>query len=591
MSSSNAECSTKPKGSGSKDQGGPGRTTVQHQQLPPRPKLVPTYPSAEARIQPSCNTDDGEATFLPFDLSGLPAATSQEAQDDEQWTSAITAPAYAPLKSWSSVMQSLIRHPERNSSNILRADIVSETTTSDQRPSASEGRAGWEKQWTIRRSLLPRRPNLDWSMLQDCSLFYRYRGAAGKVKQEEHQDEEGEAEVVEAVVVYTPLIGDLDHPKMNITEKGSTGESSPPHIGHPPPTESYIPFYHPNVRALAFHFQPLPPRSSSSAQLDPTYGRLSISLIPFSPSTFPPTHRLSRVALSLLTTLHMHTWGHLHSYRKRVHHDTLIPRSLYQDLYLSLKTKHASALIRNWKEATDPSKHVFEEMGIAAFLIGLWTQQYGGGEEDWRGKVKFVDVGCGNGLLTYILTKEGFRGVGLDMRARKSWAGFSKDGAKLREWIFNPASLLHSNDDDDEWKGAWLIGNHADQLTPWIPLLATHHCAQGFINLPCCYYDLDGTRDFPLLLKGEPGETLSRNEQYLAYISKLHQESGWQVELDPLRIPSTKNWCFVGRHKQSTPLDDADLRNKLIQTIERASLGAWSFSTTTHDSAATQSSC
>ncbi|GAC99432.1 hypothetical protein PHSY_007033 [Pseudozyma hubeiensis SY62] len=594
MSSSNAECSTKPKGAegAKKEQGGPRRTTVQHQQLPPRPKLVPSYPSAEARIQPSCDTDDGDATFLPFELSGLPAVTSQEVRGDEQWTSVITAPAYAPLESWSNVMQSLIRHPERNSSNILRADIVSETTAKDRLPNFAEGVAVWEKQWTIRRSLLPRRPNLDWSMLQDCSLFYRYRGVAREVKQEDHQDEEDEGKVVEAVVVYTPLIGDMDHPKMNITEDASTCASSPPRIGHPPPYESYIPFYHPKVRALAFHFHAPPsPPSSFSAHLDPTYGRLSISLIPFSPSaaTFPPMHRLSRVALSLLTTLHMHTWGHLHSYRKRVHHDTLIPRSLYQDLYLSLKTKHASALIRNWKEATDPSKHVFEEMGIAAFLIGLWTQQYGG-EEDWRGKVKFVDVGCGNGLLTYILMKEGFRGVGLDMRARKSWAGYTADGAKLREWNFNPATLLHNNDDDDEWNGAWLIGNHADQLTPWIPLLANHHRAQGFINLPCCYYDLDGTRDFPLLLKGEPGETLSRNEQYLAYVSKLHQESGWTVELDPLRIPSTKNWCFVGRHRQPNSPDDAHLKNTLAQTIERASLGAWSLSTTTHDPAPTRSS-
>lgn len=36
-------------------------------------------------------------------------------------------------------------------------------------------------------------------------------------------------------------------------------------------------------------------------------------------------------------------------------------------------------------------------------------------------KQKFVDLGCGNGLLVHILNSEGHLGVGLDMRKRKIW--------------------------------------------------------------------------------------------------------------------------------------------------------------------------
>ena len=36
----------------------------------------------------------------------------------------------------------------------------------------------------------------------------------------------------------------------------------------------------------------------------------------------------------------------------------------------------------------------------------------------------FVDLGCGNGLLVYILTSEGHNGLGIDVRARKIWKDY-----------------------------------------------------------------------------------------------------------------------------------------------------------------------
>ena len=48
----------------------------------------------------------------------------------------------------------------------------------------------------------------------------------------------------------------------------------------------------------------------------------------------------------------------------------------------------------------------------------------------------FVDLGCGNGLLVYLLTKEGIpNGVGLDIRKRKIWNFFREQGTDLRYGI------------------------------------------------------------------------------------------------------------------------------------------------------------
>ena len=39
--------------------------------------------------------------------------------------------------------------------------------------------------------------------------------------------------------------------------------------------------------------------------------------------------------------------------------------------------------------------------------------------DDYR--QSFYDIGCGNGLLVYLLSSEGYPGKGIDIRARKIW--------------------------------------------------------------------------------------------------------------------------------------------------------------------------
>ncbi|PWY97550.1 DUF1613-domain-containing protein [Testicularia cyperi] len=593
------------------------RTSAPHQQLPPRPKLALDFPSSAAI---------SHADF-PRALAGLPIDDEAESTtSSHRWISIVSAPAHAPLQSWLRVMNRLIRHPERSSSNILRADVLGdqpELALSTDGASHVQGQS-WKRVHSVRRRILPRRPNLDWPMEQDCSLYIRsaksqhlspcYNGA----KSDDHQDttstddQDGfrlpldASDVEEAVVVYTPLIGVLEHPKMDV---GATEETAKLNgIGTSPPSEAFIPFYHPKVRALAFHYRPQvsvcptsPAAGSAPADSNDRVeitvrGTLSISTIPFDPrpDAFGPTHKLARIGQSLLTTIHMHTWGDLHSYQKRVHHDRVVPRERFQDLYLLLKSRYTSQLIAGWAESTDPAKHVFEDLGIAAFLIALWENLYrepsnhtkdgeleGGQDEKhqtWRRKVKFVDVGCGNGLLVHILAREGFKGVGLDLRQRKSWAAYATH-ADLREWTFTPASLAspdslsHDYQDASLWTGAFLIGNHADELTPWIPVLATYWDAAGFINIPCCYYALEGGKNFPLLLKSNDGKEVSRNEQYLHYVADLTNRFGWNVELEALRIPSTKNWCFVGRARSRTSSDASSADSDALKELVNQTLG------------------
>jgi len=67
------------------------------------------------------------------------------------------------------------------------------------------------------------------------------------------------------------------------------------------------------------------------------------------------------------------------NYKKRVIHDCLVPREIYQDLYLIMRERHKH-LVDTWKEVTDPLKHVFEvntfvvmHLMIFDAILGHWN--------------------------------------------------------------------------------------------------------------------------------------------------------------------------------------------------------------------------
>lgn len=97
----------------------------------------------------------------------------------------------------------------------------------------------------------------------------------------------------------------------------------------------------------------------------------------------------------------------------------LVSVEKYTSLYNRLKEKYGTRMVKVWPENTDPAKFVYEDVAIATYLLLLWEKERL--EKGTRELQSFVDLGCGNGLLVYILTSEGHRGTGIDLRRRKIW--------------------------------------------------------------------------------------------------------------------------------------------------------------------------
>ena len=58
-----------------------------------------------------------------------------------------------------------------------------------------------------------------------------------------------------------------------------------------------------------------------------------------------------------------------------------------------------------------------------------------------------------------------YPGIGFDIRRRKVWDIYGQS-VELKEATITPNDLHLIKDCD------WLLGNHSDELTPWIPVMA-----------------------------------------------------------------------------------------------------------------------
>eukprot|EP00056_Hartaetosiga_gracilis_P020310 m.18715 g.18715 ORF g.18715 m.18715 type:complete len:682 (+) comp8351_c0_seq4:46-2091(+) len=203
----------------------------------------------------------------------------------------------------------------------------------------------------------------------------------------------------------------------------------------------------------------------------------------------------------------------------------------FAEKYQQIKDRYAHNLIKNWPESTDPLKFVYEELAIAAYLCLVFESTPPSCDTFTR---KFLDLGCGNGLLTYVLTHEGYNGYGVDVRSRKIWKWFGTD-VDLREHTVTPNTGEKYEDCE------WLIGNHSDELTPWLPIMCTRTSPhQRMWVLPCCPFELGGHKH-----KTRPMFS-SQYDSYLHHIKDICTDCGLAVVSDVLRIPSTKRICFTG---------------------------------------------
>ena len=171
---------------------------------------------------------------------------------------------------------------------------------------------------------------------------------------------------------------------------------------------------------------------------------------------------------------------------------------------------------------------------------------------------------CGNGLLTHILVAEGYEGYGIDLRSRVSWSHYPESTqAHLHVHALDPTSDgdVASNSTTYFRPGVFVIGNHADELTPWVPVLSTLHDASGYLSIPCCSWAFDAkferssTSPYPVpdaddfvdkLNLGGDGSNSSSYSMYRIWLGSLSLHCGWEVESETLRIPSTRNWAIIG---------------------------------------------
>jgi hypothetical protein len=234
-------------------------------------------------------------------------------------------------------------------------------------------------------------------------------------------------------------------------------------------------------------------------------------------------------------------------YQKRVQHDVIVSLDEFTRNYRRLKEKYIR-WVDEWEESTDPQKFVFEDIGIAAFLLSLWENERK--ETNSEKMQSFVDLGTGNGFLVYLLTSEGYPGKGIDIRKRKIWDKFSH--VVLREEPIHPETFVAEED--------WIIANHSDELTPWVPLIASRNNRRYFV-LPCCEWDFD--KRFTQKKKNK-----SRYQCYLEYIKMIGEISGYKVEVEHLRIPSTRNIAHIGRTRTIDPMNSGEVQRVAQQQLE-----------------------
>ncbi|KAK4055744.1 tRNA(Ser) Um(44) 2'-O-methyltransferase [Microbotryomycetes sp. JL201] len=549
--------------------------------------------------------DKGKATFVPTE-------PSQDGPDafvlGTDWLGVLECPAsqFDPSHFYEAIMLQVM-HPEYNSTTILRSDVLVDERF-DQEPGLSRRAPqvnGLECTRRIRRRLIPKQTR-DQALEQECWIYNRSRP--------EKQDSD-DSIVDQARLLVLDV--DLDYLERENHRK--------------------MPYYHPTVASLAFSYI----GNGETATI-----RLDLRPLPSEPlpRPLPASHRLYRTGLALLRHLHSVAIGTKNGYEKRVNHDLLTDRDTVQDLYHELKEKYRADIesslvdaritfrwmLHEWKEVTDPTKHVWEDVAIAAWLMVLWRGMYP--ESGGKPPGGFVDVGCGNGLLVYLLSCEGFSGYGVDLRARKSWEAYSPS-PDLRTTTLDPPTML-SLPGAPFPDSSFLIGNHADELTPWIPLFAARSTKCSFLNIPCCLhthttrftaqeYTIPGEfvqtlpkprADFRFNASG-PGKdklilvhplirpffeptpalfasdavmfskenanhasnavtlsTKGRSDAYQLYLSHIMLQCGFVVEREALRIPSTRNFGLLGRFRvwDSVAEDEKDsVRMQWTDKIER----------------------
>lgn len=313
--------------------------------------------------------------------------------------------------------------------------------------------------------------------------------------------------------------------------------------------------FKPNLQEVLYKIELVPKNSNSLHEGATAFDLEQISIAVYSTGSFitensktcHPTE--DWLQENLLPSLIKWTRNSVNSESKIPNSLSQLPQCEYAPLYQSLKEKYGKKIGEMWPESTDPQKYVYEDIAIATYLLLLWKNERK--LESIDKPQSFVDLGCGNGLLVYILNSEGHPGIGVDIRRRKIW-NLYPETTVLHETAIDPTTNVSYSKYD------WLLGNHSDELTPWLPVLAAK---SGFHVqywvLPCCFFDF-----FSKYTRSE--STSSQYQDYLDYVENVGRVCGFDVSIDVMRIPSTKRVCHIGMRKTYSEKD----RGKVLQDIE-----------------------
>lgn len=523
----------------------------------------------------------------PFSASPLSADSPNALPSSSgPWQPILSSTATFSPESFTSATEHLVLHPEYNSSVILRADVLLDSTDGDGGDEDRDSAAaleGYTFVRRVRRRLLPNRTK-DAAMEEECRFY---------------EDADGARLLV--------LRADVE-----------------------PLAERPLPYYYPHVASIAFRY--LPDGDAANVRID----YIALPDAPL-PEPLPLDHRLYRTALGLLRQLCQVSSGLETGYTKRVHHDLLADRAAVQDLYLVLKEKYRcvsrlrtplnegligvdrradiplhspritfSWMLNEWKvrlscvcEASPvltqdwPGKHGPAEAPVggccdcelAHHALAVDVPRYGPASRRVRRRrlrqrpsVRLFHpiVRCcteTEPCRVFILSSEGYPGYGVDLRARKSWPAYS-NSPDLRVQTLDPVQLLSSATPPFP-PSSFLIGNHSDELTPWLPLFAASVPNSAFLSIPCCLHSLSGRfthseyiippeflaalpptpstplkNAHPLLIPfyaPAPNEQGGRYLAYQLYLAHLALLCGFVPEREALRIPSTKNFGMLGR--------------------------------------------
>lgn len=215
-----------------------------------------------------------------------------------QWYSVIALPYPHSADVFHTVLNRTVLTPEHSVSTILRAEVEQD----EQRPEGFVALPGFQLTRRIRRRLLAKQPR-DGDMSEECAWYVGTPAATA-----DGDDSEPQAALL--------LLPDFELLEAEL--------------------DGVMPYYHPQVAALAFRF--VPPSSPG----EPAELRIDLLALPSQPlpTPLPPTDRVFRTALMLAKQVVVNSRGEEKNYVKRVNHDLLAGKEEVQDVYRALKQRY-----------------------------------------------------------------------------------------------------------------------------------------------------------------------------------------------------------------------------------------------------------